>query len=333
MLTDLTVIITCHKYERFLPEAIDSILYQEIVPKIIVVDDLPSSHPTECEKVLKRYPSVQRIETTQGDPLKARKVGFDVCDTEYVCFLDADDRLGEGYIKEALQLLSSADIIYSDIQFFGNKATRTSFLANINPSQIALVNFMHVGCVAKRETLEISKAFNHPPLTDYHEDWLMWRKALAAGFTVKKQKGLYYARQHGHNKSTPLKKLSYYQIRGTAGDTIMFCDLNPRPREIHQSWPKEQTHWYNPTHRPKNKQDLIKSAIKTAWTDFIFFYDSRQNYRPDICEYLLQRMDSHAIVGHSTKHNFLECTIVMVPPVQDQVPTEKELRQLQIIYI
>ena len=332
----LTVIITCHKYERFLAEAIDSVLYQEMMPEIIVVDDLPGRHPTECEKILQRYqyPNIRRIETTFGDPLKARKAGFDACDSEYVCFLDADDKLGEGYIKEAVRLLSSADIIYSDIQFFGNRSNRTNFLDNINPSQIALVNFMHVGCVAKRKVLEVSQAFDHPPLTNYHEDWLVWRKALSAGFSIKKQKGFYYARQHRYNKSKPLKKLSYYQVRGTAGDTIMFCDLNPQSQnEFRQNWPKEQTYWYNPSPRPQNRANLINHIIKNTWTDFIFFYNSDQNYRPNVCKYLLQRMDSQATVGHDTRYNFLDCTILVVPPVRDKMPTEKELKQLQIIYI
>ena len=104
----LAVIITCHKYEHFLSEAIDSVLSQGMTLEIIVVDDLPSNHPTECEKVLEQYPNIKRIETTHGDPLKARKAGYDACNSEYVCFLDADDKLGEGYLEEALRLLPVA---------------------------------------------------------------------------------------------------------------------------------------------------------------------------------------------------------------------------------
>lgn len=337
----LAVIITCHKYEHFLPEAIDSVLSQGITLEIIVVDDMPSNHPTECEKVLQKYPNVKRIETTHGDPLKARQAGFDACDSEYVCFLDADDKLSEGYIEEALRLLTTADVIYSDIQYFGTEDRRTDFPDNINPGRIAIGNFLHVGCVTKRKVIEAAHAFEHPPLTDYHEDWYFWRKILSAGFSVRKQDNLYHARQHDRNKSTPLKELDYYQTRGTAGDIITFCDLRQglsikRKGQFpsKQNWPIEQRSCQDYPRHIDNRLDRINHAIRTAWADFLLFYNSLNEYEPDTCERLLRKMNSQVAIAHNTDFNFLDCTIIAVPMVRGRVLTaEDDLKQLRIIYV
>jgi glycosyltransferase involved in cell wall biosynthesis len=325
----LAVIITCHKYEHFLPEAINSVLSQGVTLEIIVVDDMPGSHPTACEKVLQQYPNVKRIETHHGDPLKARQAGFEACDSEYVCFLDADDKLGEGYIEEALRLLTVADVIYSDIQYFGTEDRRTDFPDNINAGRIAIGNFLHVGCVTKRGVINAAHAFDHPPLTDYHEDWYFWRKILSAGFSIRKQTNLYHARQHEHNKSTPLKELDYYQTRGTAGDTITLCGLGEA--ELDQNWPNAYKQDFPPHIR--SRLDKINHALRTAWTDFIFFYGVSFQH-PDICERLLRKMNSQVAIAHNTDFNFLDCTIVAVPMVRGRVlTTEDELKQLRIIYV
>lgn len=341
----LAVIIPCHKYEHWLPEAIDSVLSQEIPVEIIVVDDCPEGgltpyHPTKCEKVLEKYPNVKRVETECGDPLLARKAGFDASDSEYVIFLDADDKLGEGYIEGALQLASTADVIYSDIQYFGDNRLpdglgddRTDFPSNINPGRIALGNFLHVGCLTRRKVIEAAHAFEHPPLTDYHEDWYFWRKILSAGFTIHKQNGLYYARHHDSNKSAPLQKLDYYQTRGTAGDSITFCNFQKTNRfKQEQEWPNVFVPQF-PDHI-KSRLDYINHTIRTAWTDFIFFYDEKFYPAPDVCEYLLRKMNSQVAIAHDTNFDFLHCTMVATPMVRGRVLTsEDDLKELRIIYV
>jgi glycosyltransferase involved in cell wall biosynthesis len=331
----LTMIIPCHRYEHWLPEAINSVLSQGITLEIIVVDDLPDSHPTKCEKILHDYPTVKRIETNHGNPLRVRQAGFDACDSEYVCFLDADDKLGEGYIEEALQLITTTDVIYSDIQYFGNKSTRTDFPNNINPGRIALGNFMHVGCVTKRKVIEAAHAFNHPPLTNYHEDWYFWRKIITAGFSIKKQRGLYHARQHDHNRSTLLKDSDYYQTRGTAGDSITLCNFhNQNNGEFRrtQTWPKAFT-IECPNH-VKSRLDYINHILRTAWTDFIFFYNENFCPPPSTCEYLLRKMNSQAAIIHSTDFAFLDCTIIATPMIRGKaITSENDLKQLPTIYV
>jgi len=360
----LAVIITCYKYEEFLGEALDSVLSQSVVPQeIIIVEDssdrrLTPYHPTECEEILEKYqyPQIKHIETAHGDPLKARESGFDASTSQYVCFLDADDKISPDYIEKALQQLKVADIIYSDIQYFGDRTDKTDFPANTNPGQIATSNFIHVGCVTKLDILKVSHAFDHPPLTNYHEDWFFWRKVVKIGFKIKKQTGIYYARKHKNNRSTALSELDHYQTRGTAGDTITFCGFGDTdtPFTNGQLWPAKQLHlnvygdmpqWQAQpdtsvtcglTHCPTitDRLDIINHTLRTATTDFIFFYNEELDYPLSICEMLLRQLDAKHAVIHSKKFKFLDCTIFVAPMVRNLIITsENDLKSLSVKYV
>lgn len=364
----LAVIITCHRYEHFLSEAIDSVLSQEIQPtEIIIVDDIPQCcmtqyHLTECEKILEHYqfPHIKRIETAYGDPLKARQAGFKESNSEVICFLDADDKLGVGYIKEALQYISSSasDVIYSDIQYFGDKNNKTDFPENIPTNIITLGNFLHVGCVVKRNAIEASHAFDHPPLTNYHEDWYFWRKILNAGFTIKKQPNLYHARSHEANRSNLLHSQKYntdeghYQTRGTAGDSITFVSFGDTNKPLVTNWPAKQTHWniynkdmpswlkkptYSFTYNPclSDRIDIINHTLKIIATDWIFFYDERKKHPQNICETLLKKIGPKFTAIHDTNFEFLGRTMIAAPIIKDRTfASEKQLEQaIRIKYV
>jgi hypothetical protein len=87
----ISVIITCHNYERFVGEAIESVLAQTY-PHVecICVDDGSTDNSRE---VIKSYPSVHAIFTAQQRQARASRVGFDVSRGDVIVFLDADDML------------------------------------------------------------------------------------------------------------------------------------------------------------------------------------------------------------------------------------------------
>lgn len=341
MYQPITVVITCYKYEHFLPEAIDSLISQTVRPtEIIVVNDCPEYsgitpyHPTKCERVLEKYPQITYIEAGCNDPLLARKVGFDACKTEYIIFLDADDKLSDNYIENALQLLPEADVIYSDLKYFGEIDKTVHYSENINQNSINLYNFMHVGCATKKSVIKASHAFYHPHIKDYHEDWYFWRKILNTGFTIKKQVGVYHAREHDNNRSHKLKNKSHYQLRGTSADSITLCNIyggNDKFKQI-QTW-KNITTPELPNHL-SNDLDIVNHVLRTSWTDFIFFYNGDLDYDTDICEKLLKNLDHRASVVHNTNYGFLECTIILTQMFRNRAfKSIDELKEIKTIYV
>ena len=90
---DVTIVITCFNYGRFLPEAVQSALDQEGgEPHVAVVDDGSTDEPTLLE--LERLPErVELIRQANAGVAAARNTGLRRVQTEYALALDADDRL------------------------------------------------------------------------------------------------------------------------------------------------------------------------------------------------------------------------------------------------
>lgn len=87
----VSVIIPCYKGEKFLSEAIDSVLsqtYQNF--EIIVVDD---GSPDDIRGVVSRYPQVKYIHQENQGVSVARNRGEKEGSGELLVFLDHDDRL------------------------------------------------------------------------------------------------------------------------------------------------------------------------------------------------------------------------------------------------
>lgn len=86
----VAVIIPCYNGERFLGQAIKGVLRQtQPVAEIIVVDDGSSDGSVA---IARSFKGVRCIEQRNAGVAAARNTGFDSSSSEFVWFLDADDR-------------------------------------------------------------------------------------------------------------------------------------------------------------------------------------------------------------------------------------------------
>lgn len=323
----VSVIITCHNYEQYLEDCINSVLDQEEQVEIILVNDAPDDLD-KCRSIISKYSNIKLIEVVCNNPLSARQAGLNASSNEYIIFLDADDMLGEDYITNALDLLASNGVVYSDMLYFGAHDSKTDYAADLEPSRICITNFLHVGCAVHKKLITASNAFGQRRVDgEYHEDWVFWRRVLSTGCKIIKQSGVYKTRLHEENRSYAINKLPYYNVRGTQGDTICFCGfpgrLNIESDMVrNQSWPTSQIHEiiFNRNQRSeansytfipfKHNLDVLNYLSRSAVTDYIFLYDASEDYVDDICEFLLKNMDhTHGIVHHSD-YDLLECTMI-----------------------
>jgi glycosyltransferase involved in cell wall biosynthesis len=84
-----SVVIPAYEAERFLAEAIESVLAQTYAPvETIVVDDGSSDRTAE---IATRYPQVTVIRQPNAGPAAARNRGFAASSGDLVAFHDADD--------------------------------------------------------------------------------------------------------------------------------------------------------------------------------------------------------------------------------------------------
>jgi len=99
------VVIPCFRQAHFLPEAIESVLAQDHRPvAVIVVDD---GSPDNASEVAARYPGVDCLRQPNGGLAAARNAGLERVATDFVLFLDADDRLLPDAISRGLSELAA----------------------------------------------------------------------------------------------------------------------------------------------------------------------------------------------------------------------------------
>lgn len=94
----VSVVVACYNGERFLAEAIDSIIEQHYDPiEIIVIDDGSSDGTHE---IIQSYPNVRYYYQENHGVCYSRNKGMNECHGDYLIFLDQDDRLPAGRIAE-----------------------------------------------------------------------------------------------------------------------------------------------------------------------------------------------------------------------------------------
>ena len=119
----LSVIVPVYNTEKYLKECIESILdqtYEEI--ELILVDD--GSTDTSgmiCDKYGEKDSRVKVIHKRHEGPIKARYMGVEAADGDYVAFVDSDDWIeGNAYAK-LMCLDEKVDIVVSGITVYYDK--------------------------------------------------------------------------------------------------------------------------------------------------------------------------------------------------------------------
>ena len=116
----IDVVVTCHNYERFLDECLESI---HGAASVIVVDD-SSDNAAEVERIAIANSAVY-LQVDLHSPHLARGAGFKLCKSPLVCFLDADNTHQPGYLNEAAKLFDANPrlaIVYADLAYFGDES-------------------------------------------------------------------------------------------------------------------------------------------------------------------------------------------------------------------
>jgi glycosyltransferase involved in cell wall biosynthesis len=97
----VTIVITTYNHAQFLDDAIESVKAQTVsVDEIIVVDDGSQDDPAA---VVRRHPEVRLIAQPNQGLSAARNTGLHAAHSEFIAFLDADDRLQPRMVETNLR--------------------------------------------------------------------------------------------------------------------------------------------------------------------------------------------------------------------------------------
>lgn len=104
----LSVMIPVYNVEAYLRKCLDSVIYPELGDyEIVLVNDGSTDSSYDiCREYAARYPQLIRLISTENGGLgKARDVGIDAAQGEYIIFVDSDDYLSANALPEMMDAL------------------------------------------------------------------------------------------------------------------------------------------------------------------------------------------------------------------------------------
>lgn len=118
-----SIVIPVYNAEKYLGECIDSVLAQSFRDfELILVDDGSKDSSGEiCDEYAKKDERIKVIHQPNGGVTSARKAGVEVASTEWIMFVDADDKVttdGLQHLVEVQKSDSELDIIEGSYQWF-----------------------------------------------------------------------------------------------------------------------------------------------------------------------------------------------------------------------
>ncbi len=219
---DITVVISCFNYGRFLPEAVASALSQQGgEPHVVVVDD-GSTDPLTID-ALGRLPSqVECVRQSNAGVAAARNTGLRRVRTRYAIVLDADDRLTE-HALSSLRAPLDADpelgFSFGIMRFFG-EWEGVLRMPKYDPYALLFRHTIGSTALMRRQLFEDVGGYDSRFLG--YEDWDFWVGALQQGWRglrVDAETVLY--RRHGasrHFAARVCYRATFRQLRHKYAD-------------------------------------------------------------------------------------------------------------------
>lgn len=117
----LSIIMPVYNTEKYLAEAIESVINQSGELELILVDDGSTDLSLSiCNSYASRDSRIKVIHTENMGVSNARNIGVAAACGDYIQFVDSDDKLVQGSLEKIFQMMShNADVILFSYQTFG----------------------------------------------------------------------------------------------------------------------------------------------------------------------------------------------------------------------
>lgn len=229
----VSVIIPAYNCAKYIPQAIDSALAQEVPLEVIVIDDGSSDG---LEAVLAAYGEAVRYSKNERNigAAQSRNRGVSLARGEYIAFLDADDYWAPGKLAKQLAAMArtgsvlcstARELMDADGNLTGQIIPVTE---TVTYRQLLKHNCINCSSVVIRRSVALEFPMHHE---DSHEDYIMWLEVLQKyGTACAVNEPLLKYRLSDTGKSGSKlhsAKMTYMVYRymgfGTAKSILCFC--------------------------------------------------------------------------------------------------------------
>jgi len=197
----VSIIVPCYNYGHLLAEALESILEQDYNDwECIVVND-GSKDSTEAiaREYCRRDNRIKYYSKENGGHSSARNFGIRLSAGDYILPLDADDRLGEGFLGSAATILEKdpgITLVTGQVQLFGDTHEKIT-ISKFDFRSFLVVNYMPISSMFRRKDYDRTEGFDQNMLG--FEDWDFFISLLknGGGVYVLPTTSLYYRKKSG----------------------------------------------------------------------------------------------------------------------------------------
>ena len=181
----------CHNGEKYLCNAVDSVLAQTYVDwELLIIDDASTDKSVAiAEEYCARDSRIKLLHTecSTGKPATTRNVGIKAAEGRFIAFLDCDDQWLPGKLEHQLPLFHWKDCgavfsFYKKMDGVGN--VRPAVVTS--PAAVNLDQLLDGNCIGNLtgayDTAKVGKVYQKEI---HHEDYLMWLQVLQKGFIAR----------------------------------------------------------------------------------------------------------------------------------------------------
>jgi GT2 family glycosyltransferase len=181
----VSVVIPCYNLGAYLDEAVDSVIsqtYQHF--EILVVDDGSTDPQTRALLADYRRPCTRVLHAEHAGLAAARNLGIANASGEYLCALDADDRVEPTYFAKAVALLdadASIAFVSAWLRTFGDEQWEWT------PERCDLPTLLRedtvlTAALVRREIVIAAGGYDTQMPAQGHEDWDLWLTLVERGY-------------------------------------------------------------------------------------------------------------------------------------------------------
>jgi glycosyltransferase involved in cell wall biosynthesis len=234
----VTIIVTCFNEEKFIEQAILSILNQtrlDLIEKIIVVDDGSSDRSVDIiENISILDKRIEFIKQNNSGLAIARNNALRSVATEWVCFMDGDDIWPDDKIEKQMHratLERDVSLVYADSYRFGTEERYIRARTLPQSQARALVDYFLndapiLSSLLIRMNVFVESGFFNPELP-VAQDTEMWTRAVAGYKTAHIKEPLLFRRMHPSSLGANFDQKSKYLDLVTDKIVRQFPQLQP----------------------------------------------------------------------------------------------------------
>lgn len=208
---DVTVVIACFNYGRFLGEAVESASSQGA--RAVVVDDGSTDPDTGRVLAALEGEGVEVVRQDNRGVCLARNAGLERVQTPFAVVLDADDRLAPGSLdamRAALERDPSLGYAYGRMRLFGAWQGELRF-PDYSAYRLLHRHTIGLSALMRRDVWEETGGFD--PEFEAYEDWELWLHALAHGWRGRRVEAVTLEyRRHAGTSKVGRDRRSYWHV-------------------------------------------------------------------------------------------------------------------------